>query len=114
MTDVPCNGCSACCYHGRVLLTEEEAASGRYRMIPNRKGNDGPLQWMLANRKDGGCYYLMPFAGGEGCSVHDDLPSACKDFDCRRWWRSFNVAEQDLIMRDGRDRQVALEAQARL
>jgi hypothetical protein len=83
-------------------------------MVPNRKGNDGPMQWMLAKKPNGGCIYLRPFANGEGCAIHDDAPVACKAFDCRAWWRSFTVAQQDMIMADYRDRRVAEAARERL
>lgn len=67
---VPCGECTACCREvGRIELTPEEIASGRYRQ------RDGALVHV-----DGGaCAHLV--AGK--CDVYANRPAVCRMFDCR-------------------------------
>jgi Fe-S-cluster containining protein len=101
---VPCNGCKACCKKQRVVLREGDRKDF-YQTVPNRKGNDGPLELMLAHKTNGDCWYL----GRYGCSIWKDAPLACKEFDCRKWWQTFSLEERKAILGDV-DAEVAMAA----
>ena len=44
---VPCNGCAACCRRERIILRAEDDKE-LYVVIPTRKGNDGPIEFVIA------------------------------------------------------------------
>ena len=88
MADVPCNGCTACCKGQRIILDMEKDCWRAYRTEPTRKGNDGPVELMLAHKPNGDCIYLA----ADGCSIHGSAPIACQQFDCRLWVIGFKSA----------------------
>jgi Fe-S-cluster containining protein len=51
---VPCNGCAACCRRERIILRAEDDKE-LYVVIPSRKGNDGPIEFVLPHKPDGRC-----------------------------------------------------------
>ena len=53
---VPCNGCAACCPRADHLRAEDDKEF--YVVIPTRKGNDGPIEFVLPHKPNGDCYYL--------------------------------------------------------
>ena len=79
MTEVPCNGCTACCKGQRIILTADDDKN-RYAVTPTIRGNDGETQWMLQHKSNGTCVYL----GSNGCTIHGMAPKACCDFDCSK------------------------------
>jgi Fe-S-cluster containining protein len=108
---VPCNGCTAFCRHERIILSEEHGDDHtQYYAIPTRKGLDGPLEWMLAHKRNGDCIYL----GKDGCTIHERAPWVCRQFDCRKWFLSFPEAMQELLLPDDLDGEVVKAARARL
>ena len=110
---VPCNGCAACCRRERIILRAEDDKE-LYVVIPTRKGNDGPIEFVLPHKPNGDCYY--PAYGGDGrseCSIWDHAPTACREFDCRKWWASFDPTQQEALLLDYLDSDVALAAMAR-
>lgn len=81
MSDVPCNGCTACCKHDDVFLRPGEDPRD-YRVERVLDATKGEMGWRLqhkAKRDGGGCIYL----GDGGCTIHDRAPAVCKQFDCR-------------------------------
>lgn len=67
-----CNGCTACCWHDRVVLgPRDDPAAYRWHV------EDGYA--VLDRRADGACVYL----GDAGCSIHGAAPEICKRMDCR-------------------------------
>ena len=69
---------------------------------------------MLPHKPNGDCYYLT--YGGDGrseCSIWDHAPTACREFDCRKWWASFDPTQQEALLLDYLDSDVALAAMAR-
>src|SRR3990167_3779579 len=73
--NVPCDGCTRCC-HGdavRILPTED---IHKWETQPHAIFK-GAL--MLAHKSNGDCVYL----DGGGCSIQDDKPQQCIEFDCR-------------------------------
>jgi hypothetical protein len=74
--DVPCGGCTACCYKDAVRLLPGDD-SFEYETEPHPFM---PGELMLAHKPNGDCLYL----GDEGCTIHDMKPQMCRDMDCRR------------------------------
>jgi hypothetical protein len=72
-SDVPCNGCTACCRSGlRVVLSLRESGEGlETELVDGRRG--------LKQNADGSCVHLVD---GK-CSVYEHRPIACRSFDCR-------------------------------
>jgi hypothetical protein len=82
-----------------------------YVVIPTRKGNDGQIEFMLPHKPNGDCYYLSYVGGGRSkCSIWDHAPAACREFDCRKWWASFNPTQQEALLFDHLDSDVVLAA----
>lgn len=87
ISDVPCGDCSMCCQLLSPYLTPEEMTSGKYPISlvnPSEEQvmenpNVGPTITMFRNEK-GGC---SMFVDGK-CSIYEDRPLACRQFDCRR------------------------------
>ncbi len=107
MSNVPCNGCRACC---------------RYEMIPLQDGDDprmyehrvittpiGDLA-VLKRQPNGDCIYL----GVDGCTIHGRAPVVCRAFDCRAWYAMQTSAERRVLKRDPGSRDVVLAGKARL
>jgi hypothetical protein len=70
MSDVPCEGCTACCRNVIMLLPEEgdNVASYDSEPVPNRHG--GVAGYILRQREDGACVYL----GDRGCTIYERRP----------------------------------------
>jgi len=85
--DVPCGSCTLCCTLLSPLLTPEEISSGKYPIsltipTPEQFAIDdeiGPIVTMFKN-KTGGCAMLID----NRCSIYEDRPIACRQFDCRK------------------------------
>ncbi len=70
--DVPCNGCTACCSHDRVVLgPDDDPRAFRWHV------EDGYA--VVDRRANGDCIYLSP----AGCSIHGAAPMICRRMDCR-------------------------------
>jgi len=86
-TDVPCNGCTACCrgtddWEWYLLFDDLDEVTRAFanglapvfRVPPfEREG-----RWEMP-RGDNRCLYL----GESGCEAYDVRPRMCKEFDCR-------------------------------
>lgn len=81
-----------------------------YAVVPTRRGNNGPIEWMLPHKDNGDCIYL---SAGNFCSIWNHAPAACREFDCRKWWAGFSKAEKLHVMHD-LDSAVAQAAKERL
>lgn len=115
-TLVPCNGCGACCKQHRVPLTAQEAASGTYSQVPNRRSALPLVGYMLTHKWDGTCVYLSQ-SDSDGklhCTIWERAPQACKQFDCREWFTRFTRDEQDIVLGDGLDSPTAVAAMERM
>ena len=72
MTNVPCNGCTACCKQDRVVLGPLDD--------PKAYAWHEEEGYAVLDRKAGGeCIYLA----ADGCSIHGRAPQICQRFDCR-------------------------------
>lgn len=87
IADVPCGSCAKCCEMLAPYLTPEEITSGKYPISLTHPTIDdimqnkdcGPIV-TLFKRVDGGCGMLKNGV----CSIYDDRPIACRQFDCRK------------------------------
>lgn len=85
-TEVPCGDCTLCCQLLSPYLTPEEISLGKYPISLVNPTDDqlkenpniGPVVTMFKN-KYGGCSMLID---GK-CSIYNDRPIACRQFDCR-------------------------------
>jgi Fe-S-cluster containining protein len=85
MSDVPCNGCTACCRHQIVLLADRDEpniAAYDYRHIGEHR--------VLNNKPNGDCAHLGP----EGCTIYDKRPFVCRTYDCRKHLESLAAGER--------------------
>jgi Fe-S-cluster containining protein len=76
-TNVPCDGCTACCYHAAVDFNpaqERPEDLAHLNMVPI---DDHTVR--LAKREDGACVHL----GETGCTVYAHRPIPCRAYDCR-------------------------------
>lgn len=85
--NVPCNSCTLCCELLSPYLTKEEISSGKYPLSMiypepeqvKQNSEIGPILKMY-QKKSGGCGL---FIDGR-CSIYEDRPIACRQFDCRK------------------------------
>ena len=75
VSDVPCHGCTLCCHHDIITLSEAEAV-----FFPNEPNPIYPEKRMLAHKQNGDCIYLTD----RGCGNYQDRPQVCRAADCRR------------------------------
>jgi Fe-S-cluster containining protein len=91
VSDVPCNGCTACCRHALIVLIPEE---GDLAAIYETQDVLSPLTGhpakALLQTREGACIYL----GDGGCTIYDHRPVICKAFDCRRYFLDFHTREE--------------------
>jgi hypothetical protein len=71
-SQVPCDGCRACCYLGYVELSPDDDRA--HLDWEQRDGRD-----VLKRRPGGACIHL----GEKGCTVYEHRPAACRVYDCR-------------------------------
>lgn len=77
-----CGDCTACCQaFNRIALTNEELEINKYLT-----DGEGHLK-----RTADGCIYMRNY----GCSIYDERPKACKDFDCRNLM-AWGITNDDL------------------
>lgn len=86
MNDVPCGTCNLCCTKGDIKLEDGDFdvnGKPRFIVMPERVDDD----YILGHRSDlGHCVYLHD---GK-CAIHNDKPSVCKRFDCRKVAMTFS------------------------
>ena len=79
--DVPCGDCIGCCISSYPipLRPRDELARSRvpeqWLIGPARPGE----RWLMGFREDGSC----PFLEARTCSIYEDRPQTCRDYDCR-------------------------------
>jgi len=78
-SNVPCGTCFDCCSKLSPYLTEEEFKLGKYvYTFLNVPGSELPAI-AVPRSASGGCMYLV----NDKCSIYNDRPKACRQFDCR-------------------------------
>jgi hypothetical protein len=75
--EVPCRGCTACCYHPNVDVYPEAERAEDLAHLDLVEREDGEM--FLRKRADGACVHLGP----AGCTVYPHRPRACRRYDCR-------------------------------
>lgn len=82
-SEVPCNGCTACC-RGDLIILHPEHGDQPADYLTEEVTNPLTGKSAIALRKagNGNCIYL----GDAGCTIHDRAPKICRTFDCRRWY----------------------------
>lgn len=82
ISTVPCQtiNCTQCCELLSPYLTEEEFESGKY-VYTLMKDPSSDLPVIAVPRTEQGCFYLSP---DKKCTIYNDRPLACKQFDCRQ------------------------------
>lgn len=79
-SQVPCGTCADCCSKLAPLLSEEEAASGKYAYtLIKVDGVENPVV-SVPRAPHGGCMYLVD----NKCSIYETRPRSCRQFDCRK------------------------------
>lgn len=77
---VPCKDCTFCCQKLHPFLTPDEVSSGKYPLsLVQLTDSDDPVVALYKSQK-GGCSMLID----NKCSIYDDRPLACRQFDCRK------------------------------
>ena len=81
-TDVPCNGCTACCRSSQfVTISPDEldtlAAIPQALLFPAPRLPRGHM--VLGYDEHGACPMLVD----GGCSIYEHRPRACRTYDCR-------------------------------
>jgi len=82
VTDVPCNGCRACC-QGRELVVLHPSDGDQPELYHEKFFLPGdPGRWVLKHKANGDCAYL----GAKGCTIYAGRPAMCRAFDCRKFF----------------------------
>jgi Fe-S-cluster containining protein len=79
-SDVPCGTCTLCCRVFTPHLTPTEISSGKYPLGLSNGDDNDPVVTMFRDPETGGCGM---FKDGK-CSIYEDRPVACRQFDCRK------------------------------
>ena len=97
-SEVPCNGCSACCRSVVAIQPERgdnpadyECAINIDTSAPNRART-----FSLNRKPDGSCYALR----NGRCTIWDKRPYICRAFDCRKLWVMLTRPERQRLIRD--------------
>lgn len=75
-SDVPCDGCVACCTSGQTILVEP---GERAALPPHAVVDVGGGEAALAHDADGRCVLLV----GGACTAYEQRPRRCRTYDCR-------------------------------
>jgi len=77
-SNVECGTCHQCCIKLSPNLTPEEFESGKYVYTLLTTPNQN-LPQIAVPKTSKGCFYF----DGEVCTIYNDRPVACRQFDCR-------------------------------
>lgn len=107
-TDVPCDGCTACCRSGQALFLHPEQGDDVEAYL-HRTGFDpaaGKPVYFLATDENGACVYV----GAAGCTIHERRPLLCRSFDCRKHYLMLPKQDRDNLVRIGASSRVVFDA----
>lgn len=91
MTNVPCNGCTACCQSDVIILTGEDDAS-KFETV------EWYGQLILKQKPNGDCIYLDR---ATGCTIHGRQPVKCQRFDCRVLIDGYSRKQRRMLLKRG-------------
>jgi FkbM family methyltransferase len=80
ISDVPCGSCVDCCSKLTPHLTDEEFKSGKYAYTFMESPLSEDPVITIPKGIHGGCMYLV----NNKCSIYNDRPISCRQFDCRK------------------------------
>ena len=95
-TDVPCEGCTACCRSHQFVLIEPDDRATLKRVDPRllAPAPGRPAGWMVMGfDQDGRC----PMLGEAGCTIYEDRPRNCRVYDCRVFAATGVVPDQPRV-----------------
>jgi len=95
MTEVPCNGCRACCHDTVWLMPDDDAST--YDHVTTKIGGK-----VLRRRADGSCVYLEWY----GCAIHDRAPQMCKKFDCRVFYMKLTKEQRTKALKRKENKEI--------
>ena len=79
---INCNGCTLCCDHDIIILHPENGDDpSKYETIEIKHPLTGKPALAIKPSEDGSCRYVVK---GKGCTIYDERPAVCKEFDCGR------------------------------
>ena len=117
MSEVPCNGCRACCIQEALILHPEMGDKPwEYLSRTFTHPLTGGKVFALDQKDNGECVYLGP----DGCTNYEKRPALCREFDCRKFYlgvqkgRPLLKLAADLAERDLMPNEVLLAGKARL
>lgn len=96
MSDVPCNGCTACCKAPIVLhpMAGDDPSDFNCTFVEG-------AGYVLDSLEDGSCIYVS----NTGCSIWERRPAACRMADCRVLakmdWAQLDPLRDDAVIRQG-------------
>lgn len=81
IVEVFCGSCNLCCQLLSPHLTPDEISLGKYpiSLIKSQNPEEGPIVVMFKS-PTGGCSMFVD----NKCSIYDNRPLACRQFDCRK------------------------------
>lgn len=91
--DIDCDGCTACC-RGEAGVKVDQGEEIRFDTVKDDKG-----EWRL-RQVDGACIYLNE--DDNGCTIYEDAPRRCKEFDCRAAVIFFGNIGLDELVREAK------------
>lgn len=99
MTEVPCKSCTLCCRGESIVLHPHLGDDvSKYETDSGTNPLTGEPAQILKHKPNGDCYYL-----GEGrCTIYEDRPLICREFDCRKMVLSLTKRQQAGILAAGR------------
>lgn len=118
-SDVPCNGCTLCCYGMIALfpdlgddmsLRKVEFLGGAGEFTDDITGRTLRFTHFLQTKPDGSCTYLGP----KGCTIYDKRPTVCRSFDCGKLYRTLSRQQRRQGVRSGKFRQAVLDRGAEI
>jgi len=77
VANVPCDGCTACCYFSKVEFDPQAERAEDLAHLDFVEEVDNKVR--LRKREDGACIHL----GEKGCTVYEHRPRPCRFYDCR-------------------------------
>ena len=97
-SQVPCNGCRACCINDMIILHPEHGdRAADFQTVACRHPLTGKPALMLDHKPNGECVYL----GEGGCTIHERAPAICREYDCRKQYLSMSRPERRRAIRAG-------------
>lgn len=96
--NVPCGTCTRCCYLKTISLHPDRGDKVEELNASLHRIDDGTgfrIVWTMP-RKSGHCAYLV----NERCTIYEDRPSTCREFDCRAALLTLNKKQKAILRKE--------------